>query len=301
MFRCDGDFVLEINGYTIINCNYCGFKHVYPLPSSEELNVIYTHDYYQKIRPDYFKLHERDAAWWQQTYAARLEMIKSALSSDGQRFLDVGSGPGLMLQAAAKAGFEALGVEPNPLATDHGHSQGCNVIQDFLTTEIRNTLGRFDAIHSSEVLEHIREPEKMLTLMLSLLKPGGALCIVVPNDFNPLQEILVATGKFSPWWVAPPHHLNYFSHSSLKDLLVRLGFEVVTLTSTFPIELFLLMGDNYVGNEELGAQCHAKRKYMENLIIWQGQQIILDQLYQKLADINIGREIVMIARKPSAD
>jgi hypothetical protein len=51
MICCDGDVVLEINGYTIINCNYCGFKHVYPLPSIEELNVIYTDDYYQKIRP----------------------------------------------------------------------------------------------------------------------------------------------------------------------------------------------------------------------------------------------------------
>ena len=36
--------------------------------------------------------------------------------------------------------------------------------------------------------------------------------------------------KLDEWWVYPPNHINYFSHSTLKRLLEGCGFEVVHLT-----------------------------------------------------------------------
>lgn len=292
-----GALVCRSGSYEIIDCLKCGFKHVYPLPTEQELENIYQNDYYTKEKLNYIESHQRDYKWWMQTYTNRLENIKKFILSSGLRLLDVGSGPGLMLQAATNSNWDAVGIEPNSVAADYSRSSGCNVVEDFLNQNFLPTLGKFDAIHSSEVLEHIRDPISMLEIMKSLLKPGGVVCIVVPNDFNPLQNVLVKSKTQSYWWVAPPHHLNYFSHSSLSKLVESIGLDVVTLTSTFPIEFFLAMGENYVGDDMLGSICHNKRKNIEILFEEVGCTHLLDQIYQKFAELEIGREIILIARK----
>lgn len=52
--------------------------------------------------------------------------------------------------------------------------------------------------------------------------------------------------------MSPPEHINYFNFESITRLLERNGFSIIEITSTFPLELFLLMGDNYIGNNEIG-------------------------------------------------
>jgi len=119
---------------------------------------------------------------------------------------------------------------------------------------------------------------------------------VVPNDFNPLQLILRDHLGFSPWWVAPPHHLNYFSHESLKVLVERLGFKVLHMESTFPIDMFLMMGKNYIGNDALGREVHGLRKvFDQNLFAGGGD--LRRKLYGAFADLGMGREIILFAKK----
>ena len=293
-----GSVVGRRGSYDIIECETCGFKHVDPLPSELDLKNIYQNEYYTDTIPDYIQRHQRDQTWWLQTYKNRLQQMRAAGLSNGNRFLDVGSGPGLMLQAAYDDGWDSLGIEPNTVAASYARSNGCQVIEDFLSPDIASSLGTFDAIHNSEVLEHIRQPAEFISLMGSVLNPGGTICIVVPNDFNPLQMALVASGQQTDWWLAPPYHLNYFTHESLKKLVESCGLEIVLLTSTFPIELFLAMGENYIGNDQLGSLCHEKRKIMETTLAQAGHQLLIDQLYQKFSEMGIGREIVLIARKP---
>src|SRR3546814_3286306 len=81
--------------------------------------------------------------------------------------------------------------------------------------------------------------------------PGGLLVIDVPNDFNEWQQVSRAAHDLDEWWVAPPAHLNYFSPSSLRAMLEGEGYDVRSLRSSFPLEMFLLMGDRYVGDASL--------------------------------------------------
>jgi hypothetical protein len=132
-----------------------------------------------------------------------------------------------------------------------------------------------------------------------LVRPEGLICLIVPNDYNPLQKILREEMGFSPWWLAPPHHINYFSFDSLTRIVVRAGFEVIHKTATFPMELFLLMGDNYVGNDEMGRAMHARRKRLE-LVLDKGRYSDIKELmYQAMADREVGREAVVYARRPA--
>jgi SAM-dependent methyltransferase len=156
----------------------------------------------------------------------------------------------------------------------------------------------FEAAHFSEVLEHIPDPEEFLLNVKKILKDEGIIVITVPNDYNPLQKIFISeTGK-EKWWLAPPFHLNYFSHKSLADLVKRCGYEILESTSMFPIDLFLLMGDDYVGNDLIGKESHARRKNFENVFSKHNNQL-MRELYISLANLGIGREIVMYAKKKS--
>lgn len=148
----------------------------------------------------------------------------------------------------------------------------------------------------SEVLEHIPDPAGMLCLAGSLLTSGGLLCVVAPNDYNPFQLALRLACGYQPWWVAPPHHINYFDFDSLDHLLTQCGFEISLRETTFPIDLFLLMGDNYVGNDAVGRQCHGKRKYLEQNLERAGLREVKRGLYRALATQGIGREVVLFGR-----
>ena len=65
----------------------------------------------------------------------------------------------------------------------------------------------------------------------------------------------------------------------------------------FPIDMFLLMGSNYIGDDKIGRDCHAKRKSFEINLFRFGMNDFKKELYEFFASRNIGREIVLYARK----
>jgi len=295
--RHEGPSVERVGEFEVIDCLACGFRHVLPLPDPETLERIYRHEYYSEEKPLYLERHEADREWWQLVHDERLERFEALLPRAGRRVLDVGCGPGLFLAQARRRGWNALGIEPSRQAAAHCQAQGLDVVNDFLSSASAAMLGQFDAVHLSEVLEHIPDPAGMLGLIHGLLQPGGVLCVVVPNDYSPFQKALRQVEGFDPWWVVPPHHLNYFERASLARLLERSGFEVLAAEATFPIDLFLLMGENYVGNDELGRQCHARRKRLELTLEKAGLRTLKQNLYAALAEQGIGRELVLFARR----
>jgi hypothetical protein len=58
-----------------------------------------------------------------------------------------------------------------------------------------------------------------------------------------------------------------------------------------------MMGDNYIGNDELGRVCHQKRINFELLLHKAGLDYLSDELYRKFAECGLGREVLIYARK----
>ena len=65
------------------------------------------------------------------------------------------------------------------------------------------------------------------------------------------------------WWVAPPHHLNYFTRTTICNLVEKCGFTPIKVATTFPLELFIMMGMNYIGDDKVGRKIHEMRMEME--------------------------------------
>ena len=285
-------------GFEVLDCESCGFKHVVPLPSPAELDEVYTHEFYSRDKPLYLERRREDREWWDLVYSDRYETIEELLGSSEGRILDIGSGAGFFLAHGRQRGWETLGIEPSRQAAAHARELGVEVVEGLLNAELARDIGNFDAVHMSQVLEHIPDPCAALELVHSLLRPGGLVCLTVPNDYSPLQFALREARGFDPWWVAPPHHLNYFDTASLRRLVESRGFEPLREEGSFPMELFLLMGDNYIGDDSLGRACHAKRKSLEQTLHAAGLASLKRELYRRLGELGLGRELVLIARRP---
>lgn len=291
-----GSIVQSHDGNDVLECTACGFKHLVPIPTDEELAAAYESDYYAEEKPHYFDRHREDLDWWNLAYGDRYDVLEEHLGASRRRLLDIGSGPGFFMLHGQERGWKVRGVEPSRQAAEHSRGLGLDVENDFYSEATAPALGRFDAINMSEVLEHIPHPDRFLPLVRDHLDDDGLLCVVVPNDFNPFQAVLRDQMGFEPWWVTQ-HHINYFDFASLTGLFERSGFDVIHTAATFPIDLFLLMGDNYIGDDELGRACHAKRKTFEFNLAAAGRNDLKREMYRALAGLRLGREIVVVGRK----
>jgi len=125
------------------------------------------------------------------------------------------------------------------------------------------------------------------------LVKNGLLIIMVPNDFNPLQTCVEKMG-YEKWWISIPDHINYFNFKSIKLLLEKIGYDIVYQTTDFPMELFLLIGSDYIKNSTTGKKCHTKRMNFEKNL----KPEILRRLYKSFAKNDIGRTCITYARIP---
>jgi SAM-dependent methyltransferase len=287
----------------VVDATY-GYRRLEPMPDASEFERFYESEYYDLLRkggraPELRRLlaggeeAERERRWLRETLYADITVALEA-SGSGKRVLDVGCGQGELLHWLGEHGFEPRGIEPSDdaaaIARERGLDARTMTLEELLAAEPRET---YDAALLLNVLEHVPDPAAMLRGIGELLEPGGLLYIRVPNDFNPLQ--LAAREKLGArqWWVAVPDHVNYFDVASLCSLCRQLGFEPVDVQTDAPMELFLLMGLNYIDDPEIGATCHEQRVEAELSM----PADLRRELFRSFAASGIGRNVRLLVSK----
>ena len=304
-----GKILKQKSGYKIIDCKFCKFIHVIPLPTKIELSQHYTKNYYKKIKPNYIKKYKNELTYWNLIFDEKLDFLSSKIKTKTKSIFDLGSGSGYFLKRAKEKGWVVNGIEPNIIAANHSKKIGIPVINDFFENLNIDDMKQVNAINLFDVLEHINNPIELLKNCRKLLKSKGIIVIEIPNDYNPLQEIVTKSLKKEEYWLtlltksrnyhwsSKMDHLNYFNFKSLSKILTNLKFKVIYQQSTFPLELFLLMGEDYLGNEKIGKKIHQKRINLEMNLMSQRNSEIKKQLYEKFAQIGIGRTAIIYAQK----
>jgi len=269
----------------IVEDSETGFARLDTIPEEATVNSYYR-DLYFADKPEL----ARDRAW-RTVRAYRLFRLLNRACPDGQSFLDIGAGDGLTCKLAHELYDVTVGVEPNAKLCAEAKFP---LVESTWCEQTARQLPTFSHIDLQNVLEHVVDPVGMLRLAASKLNPNGALAITVPRDGSILQaEASKVIGR-PEYWVHPTH-LNYFTSATLQKVVSGVGLEVVWETTNFAMELFLIAGINYVKSPKKGKLCHDIRcKFEMNL-----SPDVLEKFYAAMARVGFGREIILIAIKPS--
>jgi 2-polyprenyl-3-methyl-5-hydroxy-6-metoxy-1,4-benzoquinol methylase len=279
-----------------------GFLQIKPTPTPEEINHFYAQEFYsgeyKKFNDSSLEVQLEDRDFYEGSWADMQFHILNIIKRDPKeiRILDIGCGWAQALLYFQKSGFDCYGFDPSPEAVNYGLSKGLKLKCSGLESMNVFEGVEFDVVILKNVLEHLPNPiDTLREIHSKVLKRTGLILIDVPNEFNAFQTAGRDLHGLSDWWVAPPAHLNYFSNDTLKSTLEGTGYEVKLTESSFPLEMFLLFGDCYVGNESLGKQCHSKRVNFEYNLRKLGYSSKLREFYQELAKLNLGRQVTAYA------
>jgi 2-polyprenyl-3-methyl-5-hydroxy-6-metoxy-1,4-benzoquinol methylase len=138
----------------------------------------------------------------------------------GQRLLDIGCGNGDFLLKARDAGWDVVGVDPDPKAVAAAKQRGLEVGVGSVEL-FAGQAACFDAITLSHVLEHLHELVPFIQAVHRLLKPGGVVFVDTPNIESR------GARRWGRNWrgLETPRHLLLFSRAGLLGLLKAAGFE----------------------------------------------------------------------------
>jgi 2-polyprenyl-3-methyl-5-hydroxy-6-metoxy-1,4-benzoquinol methylase len=288
--------------FSIIQHPLYGYFTITPIPQQEEIAKFYEAEFYSRnysaFNDSSLEVQREDLEFNEGAWSDIASSIRTILGRElgGLTVLDVGCGWCQCLMYLAKEGMLCYGFDPCKQAIEYGLSQGLNVREAGMGSMDVFAGKRFDVVMLNNVLEHLPDPvESLLQIRNDVISPTGVIIIDVPNDFNEFQKAGRDLHGLADWWVAPPGHLNYFSCDSLSALLAGVGYKVVLAESSFPLEMFLLFGECYVGDAELGKAIHKKRVNFETSLRRLGYHDVLRSFYQSLARLNLGRQIKVYA------
>jgi 2-polyprenyl-3-methyl-5-hydroxy-6-metoxy-1,4-benzoquinol methylase len=288
----------------VINDPKYNFLRLDPIPSKEDVDKYYEKEFYETnskfFNNSSLDVQEKQSEFFNSKWEKIYENCKRYFNGNlnEKNIFDIGFGfAQSLLFFRDQKKLEVSGIEPSEEGFKYAKSKGINCYQlgidDIKNLEIKEN---YDIVMLLNVLEHLRNPALTLSLIREkVLNKKGVLVLEVPNDFNHLQQVANKEFKLDEWWVIPPNHINYFSPNSLISLLRACDYDIFDYYTSFPLEMFLLFGENYVNDRNIGTKCHEKRVRFEKLMIKHGKKRILNQLYKSLAEIGLGRSITIYA------
>lgn len=152
--------------------------------------------------------------------------LTQMLSSEAMQILDVGCGAGsnaaLIRRAnpAAKLFGITISAEEARAAADHIDKVWVCDVEEGFPEELSRF--QFDAIIFSHVLEHLRDPARIVAASIRFLRDGGSMLIAVPNVVNWRQrwKLLLGQFEYEQSGTMDETHLRFFTfHTADRYLL----------------------------------------------------------------------------------
>lgn len=278
--------------------NDLGFRELVNKPDIEQIREYYAAKYYQEAKGSYeVSYSDEEIAFFRTKLDQRWSVIAGKFSGPGS-MLDVGCGEGYALSYFREMGWDVRGLDFSRAGIESKNPHCAEFLVDgdvsSLLEDEQKAGARYDVIWLQNVLEHVLDPVALMTFLRSLVKPGGALVVTVPNDFSRLQLEALDRGLIDrEFWVALPDHLSYFSADSLHRVGAATGWSVIDILGDFPIDWFLFHpGSNYVMNREAGKPAHRARVALENLI-GQNRTEDVTAFYSAMARVGMGRDLTV--------
>jgi SAM-dependent methyltransferase len=149
----------------------------------------------------------------------RIELFRRYVGGPGRKVLDLGCRDGALTRAYAE-GNELVGVDADREALEEAKRLGIETHWADLDGPLPFPDESFDVVVAGELLEHLRDPARLVGEARRVLRPGGTFVASVPNAFRVKNRLRFLLGRKPE---DDPTHLQMFSPANVRALLA--GFE----------------------------------------------------------------------------
>jgi len=153
----------------------------------------------------------------------RVDLFRRYVGGPGRDVLDLGCRDGALTQAYA-GGNQIVGVDADREALAEAQKLGIETRWADLDHALPFDHGTFDVVVAGELLEHLRDPRRVVAEVLRVLRPGGTFVASVPNAYRLKNRLRFLLGQKPE---DDPTHLQMFAPNDIRELLG--GFEDVQL------------------------------------------------------------------------
>lgn len=193
------------------------------------------------------KFNALASRWWDpdgefkplhQMNPVRAEFIEGKSAVAGKTYLDVGCGGGILTEDMARRGAQVTGIDmgeaPLSVARLHALESGVQVDYQRITAEelAEKQPESFDVVSCLEMLEHVPEPQSVISACAGLAKPGSDLYFSTINR-NPKAFLLAIVGAEYVAGLLPKgthEYKKFIRPSELSQCIRNAGLEVVEIT-----------------------------------------------------------------------
>ena len=129
----------------------------------------------------------------------RLNWIKSFVSLEGKKVVDVGCGGGILAESISQSGADTTGIDLSEKALKvaelHALEVGANLTYRSISAEdlADEQAEQYDVVTCMEMLEHVPDPASVVRACAKLCKPGGTLFFSTLNR-NPKSYLFAIIG-----------------------------------------------------------------------------------------------------------
>jgi 2-polyprenyl-3-methyl-5-hydroxy-6-metoxy-1,4-benzoquinol methylase len=299
----------------------CGLMWLDPMPLEEELHKAYE-SYYTHVEREsrdgamarmleamkrgYLanRFGYRDgigplvrlAGWVPWLYPGRPpELDLSVMWLDASRkgtLLDIGSGSGWLVEHMNSLGWDAQGLDFDPVAVRNAHARGLK----FRLGSVFNqgfAEASFDAVTLCQSIEHVPDPVALVRECLRILRPGGQLVMATPNSASLGHRI------FGGYWMPldSPRHLHLFNQRSMASMIARAGGNKFRIFSTARDANGVFITSRAIRRRGR-FDIYAPRSFIDKLA---GRAVQLAEMLAMVFNPWWGEDLVAVIEKPSPD
>jgi 2-polyprenyl-3-methyl-5-hydroxy-6-metoxy-1,4-benzoquinol methylase len=157
--------------------------------------------------------------------------------------LDVGCGEGFFAAELKKDSNRVTGIDRLPVAEKNG------AMERYFTADLDQGIApvieqlaekRFDRVLLLDVLEHLKQPDRLLMQCGQVLKPDGAIVVSLPNVANITVRLMLLFGKFNytERGILDRTHCRFFTRKTARKLLKENHYRILEEKITLmPLEL----------------------------------------------------------------
>lgn len=196
--------------YDINKCTNCNLEFATPLtPGSNEFYswITLNSSYYTSSR-------------WE--YEIVSDLINQDKNNNKKYLIDVGCGKGDFLKyIKIKSNVNLVGIDTTKTSSDYCIKSGFEVYcMDIESFSLKNNKVEFDYVTAFHILEHVKDPKKLISEMKNLIKEGGKIFISTP--YSPMS---IEYDCFDPL-NHPPHHMTRWNVFAYKELAKQLNLNI---------------------------------------------------------------------------